>query len=266
MSDNITMAKSIYTTVDHFYNSRRIYNLPVYKGESEKKIAEVVKEYFSNLIIKPEGFRKLDTLLKEKIDNEHIAYDMYPDSQYGYSFYQRKGHMMREDEKQAYQNAKKRIEQLNPEVDEALATLQNVCDLLNNSEQFTNPEFDLDNNVCEKMYKYGFTITNSACPLFERYYNQYVTLQNEKAKKTKLETEYISLNEELEKKNQELEKNGKELTKVSEQNKKNQKMLNKLLIFADKVRNSKIGSLFFKKAIKQLPERTEIEQDENNER
>lgn len=220
---------------------------PWYSKEFDCPAIEKLKEKFPNVSFSVEGLMKLTEFFKKKEKNDNIIYDL-SDSKYGVSFYDSHGHMKTEEEEAKYREAVTKKDEIDGEYAMACEAFFKACETLNNTDKPSSIEED----AFEPIYKYGFTLRPKDTML-KGYCESYLKFRGKQDENQEIVEERKQLNEkitDLQKENSGLQReNGELKQKVNIL----QKMLSRTLAFCERVRNSRVGKLFFRKDIKELP-------------
>lgn len=224
---------------------------PFYMEDYECEALNKLNEMFPNIYISAEDLIALSDFETKKHKNDLIIEDLR-DNAYGYSFYDRHGHSITEDEREKRSMAEKHKPELDNNYNKAVSTFLEVCETLNDLDKTQDEDFDIE-DVFDKMYEYKLK-TSSKDKIIKNYYKRYKAFREKEEENGKLKEQNTNMQEDntkLKEENVDLKNKNNKLIK---QNSKLTQLLSKTLTFCENVKNSKFGKFLFKKQIKALPE------------
>ncbi len=178
------------------------------------------------------------------------------------------GRSVSEQEIEKMKEAESKKAQLEKQYNDTYASFFEICEKLNDSEALENPDYDIEEEIFNKIYEQGFKLRPKNT-ILKKYYETYKT-SRDKAEENEILTEKnselsekveqtIEENKQLRNDNDKLKNDNSELI---QKNSKLQRMLTKTLEFCNYVRESRFGKFFFRKKIKELPEPQSIDEEE----
>ncbi|MBR3674018.1 MAG: hypothetical protein IKN65_07085 [Clostridia bacterium] len=253
--NNLKKYKSIISTIKNMDKTDGEGN-PWYADDYNCPGYEELKKMFPNVSFKKEDLFKLQKIWNEKDKNDNTIYNL-EDFKYGHSFYESHGHSKTKEEDEQYNNAKAKKGELDSKWDNAINSFFTTCEILNGDRDLNSCDIEKDafQPICD--YKLELRPKN---PFYSNYFNTYQKYNEAKSNNEKLIHSNMVIERKLNEKvneNKELTIANQELTQENTTLKANvsklRKMLDKTLEFCNKVKESKLGRLFFRKHLKALP-------------
>lgn len=163
-------------------------------------------------------------------------------------------------ERKKLAEAQENTQALEDESSKAFSTFFQICEALNNPENQESSTFDIE-EVFGMIYDYGFQL-QSKNPILKKYYQRYKAYKDQEKETTTLLENNVDLKQQLDVVNKSNDNFKNENDTLNQKVTSLQSMLSKTLDFCTYVRNSRLGKVFFRNKIKELPVPDNSEQDD----